>query len=85
MTEAGGGERFLGPVTEMTDWCEQEDWVSEGDRVYRCSKCGKRLHPRKMYGTDGELKGWRLPPHKEKGHKIRAAKARQRKIRTGRK
>jgi len=38
-----------------------------------------------MYGPDGELTGWRLPPHKEKGHKIRAAKARQRKIRTGRK
>jgi len=73
------------PMTEMTDWCDQEDWVPEGDRIYRCSKCGKRLHPRKMYGPDGELTGWRLPPHKVKGHKIRAAKARQQKTRTGRK
>jgi hypothetical protein len=29
------------------------------------------------------LSGWRLPPHKKKGHKIRAMKDRQRKIRTG--
>jgi len=25
-----------------------------------------------MFGSDGELAGWRLPPHKKKGHKIRA-------------
>ncbi|MBP1737838.1 MAG: hypothetical protein H6Q48_131, partial [Deltaproteobacteria bacterium] len=30
----------------MDDWCDQEDWVSEGERVYRCTKCGKRLYPR---------------------------------------
>ena len=69
----------------MDDWCEQQDVVSDGDRIYRCSKCGKRLHPRKMFGTDGELAGWRLPAHKNKGHKIRAIKERQRKIRTGQK
>jgi hypothetical protein len=42
-------------------------------------KCGKRLHPRKIFGSDGELAEWRLPPHKKKGHKIRAIKGRQRK------
>jgi hypothetical protein len=70
---------------KMDDWCEQRDAVSDGDRIYRCSKCGKRLQPRKIFGTDGELAGWRLPTHKKKGHKIRAIKERQRKIRTGQK
>jgi hypothetical protein len=74
-SQIGGGD----------DWCDQEDWVSDGDRIYRCSKCRKRLHPRKIFGEDGELAGFRLPPHKTKGHKIRALKDRQRKIRTGRK
>jgi hypothetical protein len=69
----------------VDDWCEQEDAVPDGDRIYRCSKCGKRLHPRKIFRSDGELVGWRLPPHKKKGHKIRAIKDRQRKIRTGQK
>jgi hypothetical protein len=27
----------------MDDWCEQQDAVPDGDRIYRCSKCGKRL------------------------------------------
>jgi hypothetical protein len=67
------------------DWCEQEDWVPDGDRIYRCSKCRKRLHPRKIFADDGEIRGFRLPPHKRKGHKIKALKDRQRKIRTGRK
>ena len=67
----------------MNDWCDQQDSVPEGERIYRCSKCGKRLHPRKMFGSDGELAGWKLPPHKEKGHKIRAVKARQHKVRKG--
>ena len=66
----------------MDDWCDQQESVPDGDRIYRCSKCGKRLHPRKIFGSDGELAGWRLPPHKKKGHKIRAIKDRQRKIRT---
>jgi hypothetical protein len=69
----------------MTEWCDQEDRVSRGDSIYRCSKCGKRLHPRKMFGADGQQVGWILPPHKKKGHKIRAIKARQHKIRTGEK
>ena len=69
----------------MDEWCDQQDVVSAGDRIYRCSKCGKRLHPRKIFGSDGELTEWRLPPHKKKGHKIRAIKDRQRKIRTGKK
>ena len=69
----------------MDDWCDQQDSVLDGDRIYRCSKCGKRLHPRKIFDTDGELEGWRLPPHKKKGHKIRAIKDRQRKIRAGQK
>ena len=55
--------------------------VPDGNRIYRCSKCGKRLHPRKIFEIDGELAGWRLPPHKKKGHKIRAIKDRQRKRR----
>jgi hypothetical protein len=63
----------------MDDWCDQQDVVSDGDQIYRCSKCRKRLHPRKIFGSDGELSGWRLPPHKKKGHKIRAIKDRQRK------
>ena len=67
----------------MDEWCDQQDVVSAGDGIYRCSKCGKRLHPRKIFGGDGELAGWRLPPHKKKGHKIKAIKDRQRKIRTG--
>lgn len=67
------------------DWCHQEDTVPDGDRIYRCSKCRKRLHPRKILGQEGEVTGFRLPPHKKKGHKIKALKARQRKIRTGRK
>jgi hypothetical protein len=37
-----------------------------------------------MY-VDGEFKGWQLPPHKKKGHKIRAARMRQKNIRAGRK
>jgi hypothetical protein len=67
------------------DWCDQEDRVPDGDRIYRCCKCRKRLHPRKILGDDGEVTGFRLPPHKRKGHKIKALKNRQRKIRTGRK
>ena len=63
----------------MDDWCDQKDIVSDGGRIYRCSKCRKRLHPRKMFGSDGEFTEWQLPPHKKKGHKIRAVKARQRK------
>ena len=70
---------------KMDDWCEQQDVVPDGDRIYRCSKCGKRLHPRKVFGTDEEPAGWSLPPHKKKGHRIRAVKERQRKIRMGQK
>ncbi len=66
----------------MDDWCDQQESVPDGDRIYRCTKCGKRLHPRKTFGSDGALAGWRLPPHKKKGHKIRALKDRQSKIRT---
>ncbi len=40
------------------------------------------LIARKTFGSDGALAGWRLRPHKKKGHKIRAIKDRQRKIRT---
>lgn len=39
----------------MDDWCDQQESVPDGDRIYRCSKCGKRLHPRKIFGSDGEL------------------------------
>jgi hypothetical protein len=65
----------------MNDWCDQQDSVPDGDRIYRCSKCGKRLHPRQIFGSDGEPAGWRLPPHKKKGHKLRAIKERQSKRR----
>jgi hypothetical protein len=67
----------------MDDWCDQQDTVSDGDRIYRCSKCGKRLYPRKIFGSEGELAGFRLPPHKKKGHRIMAIKRRQHRIRTG--
>jgi len=43
------------------DWCDQEDTVPDGDRIYRCSKCRKRLHPRKILGQEGEVTGFRLP------------------------
>jgi hypothetical protein len=56
----------------MNDWCDQKDDVADGEKIYRCTKCGKRLHPRKLFNEDGEFAGWQLPPHKEKGHKIRA-------------
>jgi len=65
----------------MDDWCDQEDWVPDGDRVYRCTKCGKRLYPRERQ-EQGEFLGWQLPPHKTKGHRIKAIKARQHKIRS---
>jgi hypothetical protein len=55
----------------MDDWCDQEDWVPDGVRVYRCTKCGKRLYPRERQ-EHGEFLGWQLPPHKNKGHKIKA-------------
>jgi hypothetical protein len=66
----------------VDEWCDQQDIVPDGDRIYRCTKCRKRLHPREIW-EDGRSTGWRLPPHKKKGHKIRAAKLRQRGIRKG--
>jgi len=69
----------------MDDWCTQHDDVTHGDRIYRCSKCGKRLHPRKIFDDNGEPSGWQLPPHKEKGHKIRALKKKLQKRKTGKK
>ena len=56
----------------MDDWCSQQDVVTDGDKIYRCSKCGKRLHPRRIFDEKGDLSGWQLPPHKEKGHRIRS-------------
>jgi len=64
----------------MNDWCDQQDWVPDGDRIYRCTKCGKRLCPRERQ-EDGKFLGWQLPPHKTKAHKIKAIKARQHRIR----
>ena len=64
------------------EWCDQRDLVPDGDRIYRCTKCRKRLHPREIW-EDGRSTGWQLPPHKKKGHKIRAAKLRQRSFRKG--
>lgn len=58
----------------MNDWCDQKDDVADGDRIYRCTKCGKRLHARRVFDENGDPVGWQLPPHKEKGHKIRALK-----------
>lgn len=66
----------------MNDWCDQQDRVRQGGRIYRCTKCGKRLFPRERE-EDGEFIGWQLPRHKSKGHKIRAIKARQHRIRRG--
>jgi len=66
----------------MNDWCDQQDWVRDGGRIYRCTKCGKRLYPLERQ-KHGEFLGWQLPPHKIKGHKIKAIKARQHRIRNG--
>lgn len=66
----------------MDGWCDQEDWVPYGGRVYRCTKCGKRLYPRERR-KEGDFLGWQLPPHKIKGHRIKTIKARQHKIRRG--
>ncbi len=68
----------------MDEWCDQEDWVPDEARVYRCSKCGKRLYPRERR-EHGEFLGWQLPPHKTKGHRLRAIKARQHMIRSAQK
>lgn len=62
----------------MDDWCDRQDEVNHGDSIYRCSKCGKRLHPRRVFDDEGDPVGWVLPPHKEKGHKIRALKSKRR-------
>jgi hypothetical protein len=67
---------------EIDDWCDQRDFTPDGDRIYRCSICGKRLHPRAVFGRDGGLEGWRLPRHKKKGHRIKAIKRRQHRIKT---
>jgi len=56
-------------------WCEQRDWVPDGDRYYRCSSCNKRLWPKETFCVGGEFIGYRLPKHKVKGHKIKAMKA----------
>ena len=63
----------------MNDWCNQQDIVTDGDKIHRCSKCGKRLHPRRMFDENGDFSGWQLPPHKEKGHKIRTARKNKKK------
>ena len=63
--------------TQINDWCDARDWVPDNKRIYRCSKCGKRLHPREQYCAGGEFVGYRLREHKKKGHKIKKAKARK--------
>jgi hypothetical protein len=55
----------------VDDWCEQQDAVPDGDRIYRGSKCGKRLHPRKMFEADGELVGWRLRNEEIQNNKVK--------------
>jgi len=77
-------ESGTGPQEPKDDWCDQRDWVPGGGRIYRCSKCRKRLYPRERV-MDGEFKGWQLPPHKRKGHKIRALKMRRHQMRAGQK
>ena len=57
---------------DMNEWCDQQDLDPDGDRIYRFSKYGRRLHGCKMVAADGEPAGWRLPPHEKKGHKLRA-------------
>jgi len=51
-------------------WCPQQDYVPDGKRYYRCSVCNRRLWPRLVPRADVEA-GWRLPPHKPKGYKIK--------------
>lgn len=53
------------------EWCPERDWVPDGRRRYRCSACNRRLFPRLVPGDGGEFQGWRLPPHKPKGYKIK--------------
>jgi hypothetical protein len=58
-------------IEPSVGWCPQQDWVADGRRYYRCSDCNRRLWPKMVYWPDGEFEGWRLPPHKPKGYKIR--------------
>jgi predicted metal-binding protein len=57
----------------MDDWCDQQDWVPDGDRVYRCTKCGKRLYPRARQEAGEFLAG--SCRRQTKGHKIKVIKA----------
>jgi hypothetical protein len=57
-------------------WCPQLDYVADGKRYYRCSICNRRLWPRTVLRQDSELAGWRLPPHKPKGYKIKKKQSR---------
>ena len=61
-------------------WCHQHDWITEEkvniNKKYRCSVCGRRLKPEIVWHnwTTGEIEGFRLPPHKPQGYKIKKKK-----------
>ena len=63
--------------SQIDDWCPARDWVDDNQRMYRCSECNKRLFPREEWGMLERFLGYRLPPHKKKGWKIRRAKRRK--------
>ena len=50
------------------EWCESQEDV-EDDKITRCSVCGRRLKPREIWDY-----GYKLPPHKKKGYKIKRKK-----------
>ena len=60
----------------MNDWCQIENvWVDDNIRKYRCPECNKRLIPMEVINRfSGEFIGFKLPPHKTKGHKIKKLK-----------
>jgi hypothetical protein len=49
----------------MDEWCDQQDIALDGDRIYRCSNFGKRIHPRKIFGIDGAFAGRIATPQEE--------------------
>lgn len=67
----------------MSEWCTGEAWFDDNDKKYRCPVCNKRLKPMDVIGRfSGEFVGYKLPPHKVKGHKIKKLKSRSSKRRS---
>jgi len=55
-------------------WCDCQDFIQDGklEKKFRCPKCGRRLFLREVFcGGWNELVGYKIPPHKVKGYKIK--------------